>query len=257
MFAFMDGAETPPPPLPEPPALDWIRGADPSTAVVVDLPGAESALEGLALARLGYQPVPLYNGTPGPDNAPAPAVPLVPAGLPPSLLSAALGGASGDAVAVSTGPLSQALLAGTALLATLARRPGAPPAFLLDAARDGAGRRLAPGTYDNRWCVFPQDLPSAPFLSGQGVRRVLVRAGKLSDDLRHVLCRWSEQGLRLGWYDGAAPHDITGLAKPRGYKALFYRLGVLLGLRSNAAGGFGGVIPLPSDHHSRHRGYRG
>ena len=56
---------------PEPalPVLDYPalpRTFDP-TAIVVDLPGAQSVLVGLALAERGFRPVPLFNGTSGPN----------------------------------------------------------------------------------------------------------------------------------------------------------------------------------------------
>src|SRR5678815_782031 len=37
-------------------------------ALVVDLPGADGVGAGLALAGLGFQPVPLYNALPGPRD---------------------------------------------------------------------------------------------------------------------------------------------------------------------------------------------
>lgn len=219
MFANMTGSVTT---TPDPvPTLDWILRVDPETAIVVDLPGERGVLEGLALARLGYRPVPLYNGVRGA----APSATLVP-----------------------VDKLEDALLAGAEELSRLRLPLQAPPAFLLDADRlNQAGKR--PGMYDNRWCVFPQDMPSAAFLRSKGIRRVAVRADTVMDDLKHVLHRYAEQGIGLVHHDGKTPRDITQRVKPYGFGSLFYRLGVLLGLRPNAAGGFGGIIPEPSQSH--------
>ena len=45
------------------PAAEYIDANNTGAAVSVDLPGAESVKEGIALAKAGYRPVPIYNGT--------------------------------------------------------------------------------------------------------------------------------------------------------------------------------------------------
>lgn len=222
LFANMPEGPGAPLDIPRP---DWMPRAEPAVAIVVDLPGAEGVREGLALARAGYRPVPLYNGVRGPG-----------------------------ATLVAVEEVEDALRGGAELLARLKLPPDAPPAFLLDANRmRSSGKR--PGLYDNRWCVFPQDMPSAAFLSRQGVRGVLVRANTLADDLRHVLHRYAEHGLALMHHDGNAQRDVTREVKPRRFKELFYRFTVLMGLRRNAAGGFGGIIPEPSQHGGGYHGF--
>ena len=39
------------------------------TAIIVDLPGNESIKKGLAIAKLGFIPIPIYNGTDPQDGA--------------------------------------------------------------------------------------------------------------------------------------------------------------------------------------------
>src|SRR5213594_2093156 len=46
----------------------WAPAASEHVAIIVDLPGATSAEAGLALARQGYRPVPLYNCARGPQS---------------------------------------------------------------------------------------------------------------------------------------------------------------------------------------------
>ena len=50
------------------PAVKWAPYGDGRTALFVDLPGKRGVLEGLALAQMGYRPVPLYNGVYGADK---------------------------------------------------------------------------------------------------------------------------------------------------------------------------------------------
>jgi hypothetical protein len=206
-------AEAPPPPLPS-------FRLDRSMAVVVDLPGARSVQAGLDLAAEGYRPVPLFNG-----------------GHHPSAL-------------VDVQPVVLALEAGAEKIGGLRISPDAPPAFLLDAGRQPSKTPAAPGRYDNRWLVFPQDFPSANFLrSRQIVRVTLIQdpgSTQPADDLAHVLRRWQDAGIEILLAhpgEGSSPVSLQ-VAKPSAFRALSYRALAILGLRRNSAGGFGSVIPL-------------
>src|ERR1051325_4848910 len=61
------------PDRPDPDLVDWtVPGlervpAPRDEAIVVDLPGVDAVRAGVALARLGYRPVPLFNATDGPN----------------------------------------------------------------------------------------------------------------------------------------------------------------------------------------------
>jgi len=200
-----------------------------STAVVVDLPGEQSVLAGLALARLGHRPVPLFNG----------------AGHPAALVDTAL--------------IFRALKEGTTELARAALLPDSPPAFLLDSLRLQDDSLAKPGKYDNRWLVFPQDFPSASFLLSRQIRRVLLVHEKTQpqDDLAHVLLRWQEAGIEIV---DAYP-TTSGFARPlevkrpSRFRTLAYRALSLLGLRRNSAGGFGAIVPQPSSSSGGRSGF--
>lgn len=195
---------------------------DSSTAFVLDLPGAQSVELGLALARAGYRPVPLFNTADHP------------------------------AALVKVRPILDQINAGAEELQRLGTRPGAPPAFLLDADRSPASP-ASPGMFDNRWIVFPQDFPSATFLLSQGVRRVVLLqkaslTGQPRQDLAHVLRRWQEAGVEIYLQDPAAdepPRPLT-VQRPSSFRSLAYRALALFGLKRNSAGGFGSVIPVIS-----------
>lgn len=51
---------------PEPHEYLWLSQGS-RTALVVDLPGVESVETGIAMARRGYRPIPLYNTSAGPS----------------------------------------------------------------------------------------------------------------------------------------------------------------------------------------------
>jgi hypothetical protein len=204
----------------EPVYLPQIEGfpSTRDTAVIVDLPGATSVYAGLALAKVGYRPVPLYNS-----------------------------GISSGMLIYMTG-IAELLTASVDILKRCPLEAGSPPAFLLNADRmDHSAQATTPGRYDNRWCVVPQDMPSAGTLLDAEIKQVVLVAEEVKDDITHVLCRYQEAGLRL--FRAPSTHEpLTALTvtPPRFYKSIWYRLGVFSGLRRNAAGGFGAVVPNPN-----------
>ncbi len=200
--------------------VSWAPDVAEKAVVVVDLPGAESVWTGLALAGHGYRPVPLYNGC------------------------------TGEYEVIDQRPIIDALRAGAGYLSGLAPSDAAP-AFLLDARRMSPERALSPGVFDNRWQVFPQDFPSAAFLLERGFgRAVLVSLGRRepAEDLAHVLRRWQDAGMRIDAVDLAAGAGSAPLVvdQPEWYRAAWQRALAILGLRRGSQGGFGRVVPRPS-----------
>ena len=202
--------------------------ADPGRALVLDLPGADSVRLGLSLAQGGYRPVPLFNSTSGPAGPP------------------------GAGAVVDLGPVVEWLMRGRQYLPRIALPDEAPPAFLLDSRRQQVEPRPAPGRFDNRWIVIPQDFPSAGFLKSRGIERaVLVQEGgraQPGEDLAHVLLRWQEAGIGLSLLDRQSPGEPQPLQlqRPSRFKALWYCALASIGFRRNSAGGFGAVVPQPS-----------
>lgn len=188
-----------------------------ATAVVIDLPGAESVRVGMAMAARGFRPVPLYNGTSGPM---------------PVVDNAALAAAIGQQ---------------TTTLGALPLRPDAKPAFLLDSTRLTATTPIGPGRYDNRWVTLPQDFPSAALLQHHGLTQVtlIVAGGTPMPDLSHVARRWQEAGLRIRLIDPATwsvtdPYDVP---VPSLFRRAWYTASAMMGLRRANVGGFGSQIP--------------
>jgi hypothetical protein len=190
------------------------------TAIIVDLPGLDSIRAGLALARRGYRPVPLYNTTYGPMAA------------------------------VDVRPIAQLLMATAEEIEQLSIEPHAPPAFLLDSNRLPSGLPPGEGVFDNRWIVFPQDFPSAVFLKTHEIDKALLlqNGREVREDLAHVLLRWQEAGVEIQLASLTAGEGIRPLQvkKPPLYRRAWYRLVAILGLRRNNVGGFGAVVPIAS-----------
>jgi hypothetical protein len=218
LFAHVDPEGVAPEPLAAWEDLTWLP--DRPTALVVDLPGAEAVRLGVTLAAHGWQPVPLFNGVPGPFAV------------------------------VTLGELEGAVVSGAERLAGAALPAEAPPAFLLDARRMAVGIDPAPGLFDNRWLAFPQDFPSARFLVSRGITAAMLvsETGKVADDLAHVLLRWQRGGVALSSKrnDQPGPAAQLKVRQPRGFRSMLHRVLAIVGLRRNAAGGFGAIVPTPS-----------
>lgn len=206
--------------------VSWSPSASEGAAIVLDLPGEDAVWLGTALSQRGFRPVQLFNGVRGPVSI-----------IPPL---------------VNVNGIVWALQAVSEALAELRLPPGAPPVFLLDANRMAGGASAGPGRFDNRWCVFPQDFPSANFLLSQGLRTVVLAltgmANSPRDDLAHVLLRWQQAGLRIlsCAVEQETPPTLITVGRPHRFRALWYRALVIAGLRRNSAGGFGAVVPEPS-----------
>lgn len=207
------------------PEIKWIQGMEKRTMIIVDLPRHSGVEESLALARMGYRPVPLYNGVAGP----------------------------GSSSIVRVHEIVAALYKGADELITCNIRADAPPVFMLDSNRmSGSGKE--PGTYDNRWCVFPQDMPSAAFLIKEGINKIIVRAESIQNDLSHILCRYQKEGIEINLCNGQTVKKIT-VTEPSSFKSLSYRFKVILGLTRNATGGFGSMVPEATQRGSGVRYY--
>jgi hypothetical protein len=205
------------------PDIEWLDYADSRTMIIVDLPGSKGVYEALALARLGYRPVPLYNGV----------------------------GAQYSKTIVNVNDIITALFVGADELTKHTLRTDAPPVFMLDSNRMAGGGKQ-PGAYDNRWCVFPQDMPSAAYLIKAGINRVIVRSETIQNDLAHILCRYQKESLSIYHSLGKETKLISGV-KPSNFMSLAYRFKVIFGLTRNATGGFGGWVPDPTQ--TTYRGY--
>ena len=203
-------------------------------ALVVDLPGVEAIKLGLSLAKRGFRPVPVIDGSPGPGIV----------GLGGAWMDSEPRLAGSSATAVDMRFVLRALCQGAALLREMRLAPEASPVFLLDAMRLAEGRMVTESMFDNRWKTFPQDYPSARFLQERGVHRVVLvqeRAGQPREDLSHVLLRWQEAGIGLeicGTQDGGSLRPLL-VNRPSHFRVLWQRVLAIFGLRRSVFGGFG------------------
>ncbi len=214
--------------------VSWSPPPNEKVALVLDLPGAEGVLAGVALAARGYRPVPLYNAVPLPFGGP----------LLDPLTNRAV-------AAVNVLPIISALRKGAEQLVQLNVPFDAPPAFLLDANRRGDGRKMDPVEFDNRSISFTTDFPSANFLASHGIQRMMLvqkHGFEPQSDLAHSLRRWQDGGLKLERLrlDPPSRPESFEVPRPSWYGAMFQRALSSIGLRRSGTGGFGEWVPESS-----------
>ena len=185
------------------------------TAIVIDLPGAISAELGVALARHGFRPVPLYNAVPAPE---------------------------GVAGVVDMRPIMSVLVDAASVVGTLP--DGLPPAFLLDADRLGRPRDVRGGVFDNRSVCRSSDFPSADTMLASGIRRVVLVGANRAADLEAIMLEWQSRGIEVWSIDGSGNRDVHPIVlEPRPW---FMRLADFLRqtvLRRRSDGSYGMTVP--------------
>ncbi|MBQ4283638.1 MAG: hypothetical protein IJB96_06920 [Lachnospira sp.] len=151
-------------------------------AIIVDLPGEQSVAAGIVLAKLGYRPIPIYNGTIEQQGARA---------------------------TVDNQSVGVALLLGAGELKSINLDDDAMPAFLLDSNRLHRYKMDA-SIFDNSWDVYPQDMPSAEYMLDNGVHRVVVVSEEFSKDLKKILYVYQKKNIEIFLTDGyEVPKKIT------------------------------------------------
>ncbi len=233
LFAFM------PEEIPDtPPSTgeSWQIPLIKEAALIVDLPGARSVGFGVSAARSGYRPIPLYNACPSPTDT---------TGLRATTSSdqEPLATAAGVRSAIEVVPIMRALERETNILKGLILLPSAPPAFLLDADRHRPALLPSVGWFDNRSVIRPSDVPTATFLKGHGIERVVVVQAKpdLQSDLRTILLAWQAGGLAISRQVLAEQWNpqIFAVTKPSLLKIWWDKLVVRFRYPLNGAGSFG------------------
>lgn len=144
------------------------------TAIFLDVDGILSIKEGIALAQMGYFPVPLFNGT------------------NPSL---------GSTATTDNARISTMLIWGASELKNISIPLDAPPVFLLDDHRLNR-YKSSPKIFDNSWDIYHQDVPSAKYLLNSGITNIIVHTDKIHKDLGKILFEYQKYGLNILVTDG-------------------------------------------------------
>lgn len=156
------------------PEIQYTKNILEDTAIIVDLPGIESIREGLALAKIGYSPVPIYNGTIEQEGAIA----------------------TTDNKTVITG-----LMLGAFELNKIQTSEKEIPVFLLDTNRMNR-LKMNISVFDNSWDIYDQDIPSAEYFIKNGINKIIIRSDKIQRDLNKILYKFQEKGIQILFTQG-------------------------------------------------------
>jgi len=168
---------------------DWKVEAN-DFALILDLAGEEGVKYGIALAKYGFRPIPIYNGT----------MEQV-----------------GSRATVDNGIVGMALKNWAQELEKIEINDDARPAFLLDSNRLNR-YKMKESIFDNSWDVYPQDLPSAQYFLDSGIKRILVVGRKkISEDLRKILASHHKKGMEIYLTDG---YEEPKRVRLTGYKKI-------------------------------------
>ena len=173
------------------PSINYVNKLQNDTAIFVDLPGCESITEALAIAKLGWRPIPVFNGT----NEQYGAMALV-----------------------NNHSISNALLWGADKLQSISIPKDAPPMFLLDSYRTHR-HKINVSVFDNSWDLYPQDIPSAEYFLLNGINKILVRGDSVQIDLQKIFYIFQKKGIRILFTNGFdKPKEVSIKKPPRKYK---------------------------------------
>lgn len=166
--------------------VSYLQYLNDTTAVFLDLPGTQSILDGLQLAKDGYQPVALFNASPAQIGV----TPLV-----------------------DTLQISNLLIWGANTLQKCTITTHARPVFLLDSNRLVRFRN-SPSILDNSWDLYDQDIPSPNFFKAQNINRILIIGERLNRDLSKIFYKFQQQGFTISLSDGINKPKNIKIRKP-------------------------------------------
>lgn len=168
------------------PDIFYLKEIPAKTAIIVDEEGYESVKEGIALALLGFRPIPLYNGT----NEPA-----------------------GSIGAVNNRLVEVALIWGALILKQLDIKDDANPVFLLDTNRMHR-YKMDESVFDNSYDIYHQDLPSEKYFFDNGIENIIIVSKKVEEDLNKILYKF--KNIKILHTNGYETPKLVKLKKPKG-----------------------------------------
>ena len=170
----------------EVPPMDFTEEKFADAALIVDLPGAESVEVGIALAKEGYRPIPIFNGT---IEQP------------------------GSRSTVDNQSVGMGLIAGAAALQEIELEDDAKPVFLLDSNRLHR-HRIDVTVFDNSWDIYPQDMPSADYFLKNDIHKIVVIGDRICMDLKKILYGYQKKKMEIYLQKGYAEPKKVRLHKP-------------------------------------------
>lgn len=154
--------------------INYLEKYENNIAIIVDLPGLESINEGISLARLGFRPVPVYNGVVEQKDSKA---------------------------VTNNYIIGEGLIWGAEKLKQIEILEDAAPAFLVDSNRMNRFK-MDDSYFDNSWDLYYQDVPSSEYFLKNNINKIIIRGNKINRDLNKILFEFQKKGLEIYFTDG-------------------------------------------------------
>lgn len=169
----------------------FIKQYESNTAIFVDLPNGESIEMGVSLAKIGYRPIPIFNGT---DET------------------------EGAQNIIDTQIIESYLINGAERLKQINIKNDANPVFLLDSCRTNRYRKRE-SIFDNSWDLYRQDIPTPEYFKQNGINKIIVVGDKIQRDLRKIFFKFQDAGFEFYLTDGFS--EIKKVVLKKNLKELF------------------------------------
>ena len=158
-----------------------------NTAYILDIDGINCVREAIALAKLGYFPVPLFNGT-SPNEG---------------------------AISTMDNEIIEAMLIwGAYEIKKLEFLEDAPPVFMIDKNRMNR-KKIDRGEFDNSWDIYVQDMPSAEFLLKNKIKRIVLRSDLLRNDICQILYKYQQKNIKIYFTNGLKEPKLINIKKSK------------------------------------------
>lgn len=168
------------------PSVHYIDQYEKDTAIFIDLPEYESIEEGIALTKLGYRPIPLFNGTIE----------------DPNIMST-----------TNNHIIIPALIIGANYLEQTKLDKDTNPSFLLDTERLNR-HKMNENVFDNSWDIYDQDVPTAEYFIKHDINKIIVHSDKIQKDLKKILYKYQQKGLKIYHTKGYEKPTLIKVRKP-------------------------------------------
>ena len=165
--------------------ITFIDKYEEDIAIFIDLPNIESIEFGIALAKIGYRPIPIFNGVDEQIKSTA---------TTPTYL------------------VEESLISGAQKLKNIEIKLNANPVFLLDSNRLNRYRKKE-SIFDNSWDLYGQDIPSYNYFKKNNITKIIVVGEKINRDLRKIFFKFQDAGITFYKTDGYSKIEKVILKK--------------------------------------------
>ncbi len=169
------------------PKINYLDKYLENTIIIIDTKADNAIKEAIALANIGYRPIPLFNGTNAPLNATA---------------------------TCNNYLIAPYLIWGAKQLTKIKIKKDANPVFILDINRLNR-KKINKTIFDNSWDIYDQDLPSYKYLLNNKINKIIIKSDYIAKDLKKILYNYQKNNIQILYTNGYEEIKPIKLKKER------------------------------------------